>query len=93
MAKGRNLAEIGERLRITRQALGKTQVAFCKAPNIEPNTYNQHERGRSRPGIGSALALCNAHRLSLDWIYLGDDSNLPASLSETIKKMRAARQL
>jgi len=37
MANGRSLAEIGERLRITRQALGQTQVAFCSAADISPS--------------------------------------------------------
>jgi len=54
MTKGRSLAEIGERLRITRQALGRTQVAFCRAANIEPNAYNQYEKGRTRPRVANA---------------------------------------
>jgi hypothetical protein len=39
MAKGRSLAEIGERLRITQQVLRLTQVVFCRAANINPSSY------------------------------------------------------
>jgi len=49
MVKHRNIAEIGERLRITRQALGQTQVAFCRAASIEPNIYNQYEKAPHAP--------------------------------------------
>jgi len=47
MVKHRNIAEIGERLRITRQALGQTQ--FCRAASIEPNIYNQYEKAPHAP--------------------------------------------
>ena len=84
MAKGRSLAEIGERLRITRQALGRTQLAFCRAANISPSSYSRCKKGRTRPSIDAAIALCNAHKLTLDWIYRGDKSGLPTRISEGI---------
>jgi DNA-binding XRE family transcriptional regulator len=92
MAKGRSLAEIGERLRITRQVLGLSQAAFSKAANISKSSYIQFEKGCTRPSIDAANALCDAHRLTLDWIYRGDNSSLPAKISEEINKMRAARE-
>jgi transcriptional regulator with XRE-family HTH domain len=66
MRNGRSPAEIGQRLRITREALGKTQVAFCKDADISPSAYNQFEKGGTRPSIDAAIALCDAHKLSLD---------------------------
>lgn len=76
---------IAERLRITRAALGMRQNAFAGAAGIAPNTYNQWERGIGRPDIDYAQALCDAHGLSLDWIYNGDASNLPGVLIEKIR--------
>lgn len=82
---------IGERLRLTREALGLTQVEFAKKAKVSPSAYNQYEKGRMRPAIDQAIRLRDAHNLTLDWIYIGDNSGLTAKLSDAIKALRQTR--
>jgi transcriptional regulator with XRE-family HTH domain len=85
-------AEVGRRLRLTREALRMSQKEFCEAASIAPNTYNQFEQGHRLPSVGKAARLCAAHNLTLDWIYLGDDGNLAAKLSRSISALREMDQ-
>lgn len=85
------LHEIAHRLRITREALGFTQLEFAGRAGIAGNTYNQYEKGKKLPSIKNAVALCEAHSLTLDWIFRNDPGNLPYRLADAIKAIRAPR--
>lgn len=87
----RSMKAIGERLRVTREALGLSQAHFAKAAKVSASAYNQYERGRMRPAIDQAIRLCEGHKLTLDWIYRGDNSGLQAPLQTAIKAIRQAR--
>jgi len=80
---------IGERLRLTREAMRLQQNEFAERAGIAPTTYNQWEKGKNEPDVGYAIALCDAHHLTLDWIYRGDASGLKYELAELIKRLRA----
>jgi transcriptional regulator with XRE-family HTH domain len=82
---------IGERLRLTREALGLSQADFARQASVSPSAYNQYEKGKMRPAIDQAVKIRDAHKLTLDWIYLGDNSGLRASLADAIKALRQTR--
>ena len=84
----RSMKAIGERLRVTREALGLSQATFAKAAKVSASAYNQYERGRMRPAIDQAIRLCEGHKLTLDWIYRGDPSGLKYSLADQIIRLR-----
>lgn len=84
-------AAIGERLLLTRTALGLSQKEFARRARISPSAYNHLEAGRHRPSIENALALRAAYGLTLDWIYGGDPSGLRYVLWEAVKALRTAR--
>ncbi len=88
---GRGAAAIGERLLLTRQALGLAQKDFADRAGLAANTYNQYESGRNIPALDRAHALCDAYGLTMDWIYRGDPSGLRYELAAAIKALRAAR--
>jgi len=88
---GRGKSAVGERLRLTREALGLQQNEFCERADIKPNTYNQYETGSNFPSLENAHKLCDTYRLTLDWIYRGDNSGLEYRLGEAIKALRSAR--
>jgi transcriptional regulator with XRE-family HTH domain len=92
MTSNQTAKEIGKRLRLTREAMGLTQAAFCRKAGLSPSGYNQFEKGGTRPRIDSALALRDAHGLSLDWIYLGDRGGLSPHLMKAIKALEACRE-
>src|SRR5262245_46331527 len=93
MATGeKSLKAIGERLRITREALGRTQADFARRAKLSASAYNQYEKGRMRPAIDAAISLCEVYGITLDWIYLGDNSNIrPRDLREAIQAIRQIR--
>jgi transcriptional regulator with XRE-family HTH domain len=79
------LAEIGRRLREAREAVSVGQAEFAAAAGIKANTYNQWEQGKKRPDIAGAAKLCDAHGLTLDYIYRGRVDGLPAILWKRLK--------
>lgn len=91
-SEGREKGAVAERLRITRDALGLKQGAFGQAADIKRNTYNQYETGKNLISLDEAHKLCDAHSLTLDWIYRGDASGLRYDLAEAIKAIRSARR-
>jgi DNA-binding XRE family transcriptional regulator len=83
----RSLEAIGQRLLLSREALGygdRRQSAFAREISIDPPRYNNWERGNARISIDGAIALCGRFGLTLDWIYLGDRSGLPARIAEQL---------
>lgn len=62
---------IGKRLQKTRLALGLTKVEFRRKASIAQSTYAQYEGGNRTPELPFAVALADAHGLTLDWIYRG----------------------
>ncbi len=79
-----DLDSIAHRLEITRAALGLSQAEFADAAGIARNTYNQWERGKGRPQLDGAIALCRAFNLTLDWIYFGDMNGLSYQLAQKL---------
>lgn len=79
-----DLDSIANRLEITRAALGLSQAEFADAAGIARNTYNQWERGKGRPQLDGAIALCRAFNLTLDWIYFGDMNGLSYQLAQKL---------
>ena len=73
--------DIASRLRATRLALGLNSQTFAKRAGIHQSAYSQYENGRRLPTATAALAMCRAHRLTMDWIFLGDPSGLPHGLA------------
>ncbi len=80
-------AAIGRRLYATRRVLDLTQTDLAERAGISRTAYTQYEGGSKRPSIDVAIALVRTYRLTLDWIYLGDASNLPYAMAAAIKAL------
>jgi transcriptional regulator with XRE-family HTH domain len=83
--------KIATRLRLTREVIGMTQIAFAERAQLKPNAYTQYETAVNRPSIEAAAALVQTYQLTLDWIYLGDASNLPSRITDGIRAVLKAR--
>lgn len=83
--------EVGERLRLVRQVLDLGQGEFARRAKLEPNTYNQIENGEKMPSIETAIALCEAHRITLDWISRAEPGDMNVRLFDGIRALQAAR--
>ena len=89
MRPGANHSVIARRLVQTRLALGyKTQRALTDQIGIWSHLYNPFERGSRRISLGVALLIWEKFGVSLDWIYCGDATGLPASLYKKLKRSR-----
>ncbi len=83
------VTDMSERLRVSRMALKLTQARLCRLATINPQAWNMAEQGNSRIGLSSALRLCQATGLTLDWIYRGSRAGLPLELAEAISREEA----
>jgi len=89
MRQGIETSVIAKRLIQTRLALGyATQTAFSEQIGIHQHQYNVFENGRRRISLGVALLIWEKFGVSLDWIYCGDATGLPASLHKKLKRSR-----
>jgi transcriptional regulator with XRE-family HTH domain len=77
--------EIGKRLRLLRIALGQKQASLASHLEIDENTWINYEQGNMRPDVDTSIALSELSGVSLDWIYRGDNSMLPADLAEKLR--------
>lgn len=71
---------VGERLRRTRAALGLSQVQMSRSIGVSPQRWNNWERGTRPLDLSAAVALCERHELTLDWLYRGVSAGLPYEL-------------
>lgn len=85
----RNLL-VGKRLRLARDAARLSQKDYARAAGVSDVSYNQWEKGAVYPPVDSAIKLCKAHHLTLDWIYRADPACLPSWLHDAIKALGAA---
>lgn len=71
---------VGDRLRKTRTVMGLTQRAMCKSIGVSPSRWNNWEQGKRPLDLEAAVALCERHELTLDWLYRGVSAGLPYEL-------------
>lgn len=91
-SKARLMADVAKRLRMVREVLGLEQGDFGRRAGLKPNTYNMIELGKRLPSIEVAIALAEAHRLTLDFIFRGDAGDLPHSIASAVEALSQARR-
>ncbi len=69
-------AAIGRRVRAARRVAGLRQRDLAQVCSTTPNAVTNWEAGTRRLGISQAAMLLPILRVTLDWLYLGDDRGL-----------------
>lgn len=89
----RSNRDVAERLEITQQALGLSAADLCRRSGIKQNAWSQFLKPEKKRPItrAAALKLKDEFRITLDWIYDGDASNLPAALAQQIRAIQNQR--
>ncbi len=82
---------VGKNLRALRDVLGLAQKEFGSRAGLAPNTYNMIENGAKLPSVSVAIAICDAHGVTLDYIYRGDASDLAAPIRRALEAITIAR--
>lgn len=83
-----NAVDTARRCIALRTLFATSQAEFCRAVGIAQNTWNQYEHGR-RPSLDMALQLRTHTGVSLDWLYLGDNSGLGTRLTLDLARLLA----
>jgi transcriptional regulator with XRE-family HTH domain len=78
------IREVGRRLAQTRIALGLTQDDLAEQLNVSRGALGNWEQGSRLADPGAIARMARRHRVTMDWIYLGDPSGLPSQLAAKI---------
>ena len=84
MDDARHKQQVGERLRIAREALGLEQRELAAQFEIDHTKLSHWERGRHYPAPAFIARLWERHRIPADWIYLGEVSGVPHRLADSL---------
>jgi DNA-binding XRE family transcriptional regulator len=82
---------VGEHLRAVREVLGLAQGEFGRRAGLATNTYNMIENGTKLPSVLTAIAICDAHGLTLDYVFRGDPSDLAPTIRRALDALHTAR--
>lgn len=77
---GRSNNDIAMRLAALMDAMKLNQSAFAALVGITQPALNNYLKAYRRPDIDVAISIQMKTGVTLDWIYLGDRSGLPARL-------------
>lgn len=83
---------IAYRIELTRAIKGLSQTQFASKAGLKNSAYSQWKTSTNRISIESANALCDAHTLTLDWIYRGDYSGMDKSDREALYAAHIVRK-
>lgn len=85
------IEETARRARLLRDAVSAlegralTQQEFAARAGIRQSSWAQYERAHRLPSIDNAQALVDTYDITLDWLYLGKDHNMPFQLNAALK--------
>lgn len=71
---------------------GRNQSAFAELVGITQPAMSNYMKGLRRPQLDEAIKIAARTGVTLDWIYLGDRSGLPARLLESLPDLSAQPQ-
>lgn len=76
--------DVRERVLLTLSALDLSQAELCRRTGITTQGLNNALTGDNDLQVGDAIAICQITGATLDWIYRGIRTLLPAAIIEKI---------
>jgi len=86
---GRTNKDIARRLEALMTALELNQVGFARLIGVSQPALNNYLKGLRRPDADVMINMTIKTGATLDWLYLGDRSGLPARLLEKLPDLSA----
>lgn len=77
---GKSTEDIAKRLLALSKALGHNQTSFAQLVEVTQPAMNNYQKGIRRPDLDVGIRIQLRTGVTLDWLYLGDRSGLPARL-------------
>jgi DNA-binding XRE family transcriptional regulator len=79
--------EVGARLRLVRRALRSTAALLAAELGVTGPRWSHWENGRHLADVRIMVRLCRRYGVTLDYLYLGDESGLPRRLFDAIRQL------
>lgn len=76
--------DVARRLTLSRIASGKDPGVFAELADISGSNYSQFENLWRKLSLRAAMKICQAHGLTLDWLYRGDPNGLSIRTHDAI---------
>lgn len=86
---GRSNKDIAARLAALMATLGLNQAGMANLIGVSQPALNNYLKALRRPDLDVGIAIQTKTGATLDWIYLGDRSGLPARLLEKLPDLSA----
>ncbi len=84
---GTSMEHVGRRLKLFRLVLGKRQIELARECGWSPQKWVQWENAKRLPNLPDMIELAERYEISLDYIYRGDMSHLPAWMAHEIREI------
>ncbi len=84
--------DIAERLRELRKKAGYSQEQVAEMLGLSRQAISKWESGQGKPEIGSVIKLTEIYDVSADYILLGIENRIPASVPEKKKMNKEYRK-
>lgn len=72
-------AAVAGRIKSLRVETGMNQADFAKSLGVNVTQFNNWETGFRQPTVAVAIRICEAHDVTLDWLFRGVDQQRAAS--------------
>lgn len=89
---GRSSRDIGRRIEALMTALDMNQTRFAQLVGLSQPALSNYMAGTRRPDLDAAIGIQLKTGATLDWLYLGDRSGLPARLLERLPDLSSLPQ-
>lgn len=81
-----DLQNVGQRLEAVREALGLQKGGFAQSFGVDPSSYSKIIKGEKPLKADMAFMIAEKWGISMDYLYRGRLSDLPASVAEKLRK-------
>jgi transcriptional regulator with XRE-family HTH domain len=81
-----DLQNVGQRLEAVREALGLQKGEFAQSFDVDPSSYSKIIKGEKPLKADMAFMIAEKWGISMDYLYRGRLSDLPASVAEKLRK-------
>ncbi len=75
---------IAARLKRLRKAHEISQADLCRTTQLLASQWSQYESGKRMVTLEASIVLRQKFGASLDWIYFGEEANLPKRLADLL---------
>ena len=72
-------AAVAARVKVLRLKSGLSQADFAKSLGVKVTQYGNWETGFRQPSVAAAITICEAHGVTLDWLFRGITTHRAAS--------------